>query len=70
MGLGCGDGAGDGLFGGASVLDGGAGPGGPELGVEDGGGGPSAGGVEDVEFDPGDGAPGCTVDGGCPPGPC
>ena len=29
-----------------------------ELGVDDGGGGPSAGGVEDVELEPGDGAPG------------
>ena len=58
MGRGCGEGAGDGLLGGARVLAGGAGPGGPELGVEAGGGGPSAGGVEEVELEPGDGAPG------------
>ena len=28
--------------------------------MEEGGGGASAGGVEDVELDPGEGAPGCT----------
>ena len=60
MGLdGWGEGAGEGLFGAASEFDVGAGTGAPELGVEaGGGGGPSAGGVEDVEFEPGEGAPG------------
>ena len=48
------------MFGGARLLE--AGPaGGPELGVEAGGGGPSAGGVEEVELEPGEGAPGWTV---------
>ena len=57
MGLGWGDGAGDGLLGGANVFEPEVG-GLEELGVDDGGGGPSAGGVDDVELDPGEGAPG------------
>ena len=72
MGRGWGEGAGEGLRGGARVFAGAGAvePGGPALGVEEGGGGPeSAGGVEEVELDPGEGAPGCTEGGGGPPGP-
>jgi len=48
-----GEGAGEGVLWGAVVL----------LGVEEGGGGPSAGGVEEVELAPGEGAGGGTC---CP----
>ena len=34
--------------------------------LEEGGVGPSAGGVEEVELEPGEGAPGCTEGGGAP----
>lgn len=52
-GRGCGEGAGDGLEGGAREVGGAV--------LEEGGVGPeSAGGVEEVELEPGDGAPGGT----------